>query len=39
MSKHNRKNAKKRGIQILAIILAALMLSGAVVTIVSFLLL
>jgi hypothetical protein len=38
MSKHNKKNAKKRGIQILAIVLAALMLSGAAVTIVSVLL-
>ncbi len=38
MSKHNKKSTKKRGIQILAIVLAALMLSGAVVTIVSVLL-
>ena len=38
MAKHNKKNQARRGVQILAIILDALMLSGAVVTIVSVLL-
>ena len=38
MSKNNKKNTNRRGVQILAILLAALMLSGAVVTIVSVLL-
>jgi len=38
MSKNNKKKANRRGVQILAIVLAALMLSGAVVTIISVLL-
>ncbi len=39
MSKPNKKKIKRTGIQILAIALAALMLSGAVGTIITLLLL
>ena len=39
MAKHNKKKMKRTGMQILAIVLAALMLSGAVGTILTLLLL